>query len=1117
MKKILIPFIFVSFFITSYSQEIYKVNSTITPKSDVFMQGFYWNSPPGGIWWDSLSNLAPRLSSAGFSAIWVPSAVKGANGPYSMGYDPYDHYDFGEYYQKGTLETRFGSRTELEQMIDAYHTVGIQVFADAVLNHMNGGEQIQYYECSPPGHPDSAWLQFYYPTGSGRFKKDSTYFYPNSVTCDVNPPYHGPDNPAYRFGEWLAHNRDFVRDSLVTWGLYLREVLGFDGFRLDAVKSIEPSFMGYWLQNVNTDGAYAVAEYWGSTSEIGSWLNECQNVYGGNVSMFDFPLRYTLRDMCNNTDGTWDMNNLDGAGLVNNGISGFDVATFVENHDVDRIGWDGETDSGHDPIYTNKDMAYAYIIFSEGRPSVFFKDYFTYGLAGKIDTLIWIRQNFIWGGTTKRSGLNPWYLGSGSQSDLSKHLYVARRDGGNGRPAVYIVINNHPTEWRGVWVNTDYPNQTFRDYTYQAMDKTAAGDGRVDFWAPPRGYAIYVPDLTKTINNPPSILNIPDLTIYSNQQFQYQVIASDANGDSLVYSLDNNPTWLNINTTGLINGTPSNSDVGNTEVYLIVDDLKGGVARDTFQVSVELNLPPIFANVNDTTIEATKRFEYQLVATDPENDALVFNFLSSNYWLNLDEETGFLAGTPSIDDTAEYYLSIQVSDNKGGFDTTSFNITVVAPEDSNIQTFGKPKIDGKIEYTAEDWKSGWILCYDDSTDSYWNSGDTTDNEIFRILATWDADTLYLGFDYIINDNYNSLIAYLDVGKTNGTKDFNSNRGYSGEYARNFVFRDTNNIDFMIADYYHNPPVFYSTPNKTSINNSSKFRGIRGQNGEDLEVAIPWNSLYGLGAGRIDPNAKVKIVTVVAGGLNWGAGDSAPDNNDVDGNAGPDSLNILSFIFPDRDGDGYPDPTIFMPQKIKLSTNLIDFGTVYTDPILDTSAIFEITNVGGSNLIVDSLSTLVEPFSVSNLGGKTLPMTLIPNERVPITIKLERNITPGNYIASLIIYNNDETKVITIKGTISNKVNIGEDSKIPKEYSLSQNYPNPFNPSTVIVYQLPVTSRVEIQIFNVLGQQVATLINEEQSPGNYEVEFNAKNLSSGMYFYKIQAGNFSDVKKMMVLK
>ncbi|MFA5831869.1 MAG: SBBP repeat-containing protein [Bacteroidota bacterium] len=91
------------------------------------------------------------------------------------------------------------------------------------------------------------------------------------------------------------------------------------------------------------------------------------------------------------------------------------------------------------------------------------------------------------------------------------------------------------------------------------------------------------------------------------------------------------------------------------------------------------------------------------------------------------------------------------------------------------------------------------------------------------------------------------------------------------------------------------------------------------------------------------------------------------------------------------------------------------------------------------------------------------------------------------------------------------------SVIPSKFTLQQNYPNPFNPSTVISYQLPVNSKVTLEIYDVLGREVATLVNEEQSAGWKEVRWNASKVSSGIYFYKIQAGNYVEVKKMLVVK
>ena len=85
------------------------------------------------------------------------------------------------------------------------------------------------------------------------------------------------------------------------------------------------------------------------------------------------------------------------------------------------------------------------------------------------------------------------------------------------------------------------------------------------------------------------------------------------------------------------------------------------------------------------------------------------------------------------------------------------------------------------------------------------------------------------------------------------------------------------------------------------------------------------------------------------------------------------------------------------------------------------------------------------------------------------------------------------------------------------YVLSQNYPNPFNPITTINYQIPEISFVTLKVYDVLGNEIATLINEEKPAGNYEIEFDAMGLSSGMYFYQLQAGGFAETKKMVLLK
>lgn len=96
--------------------------------------------------------------------------------------------------------------------------------------------------------------------------------------------------------------------------------------------------------------------------------------------------------------------------------------------------------------------------------------------------------------------------------------------------------------------------------------------------------------------------------------------------------------------------------------------------------------------------------------------------------------------------------------------------------------------------------------------------------------------------------------------------------------------------------------------------------------------------------------------------------------------------------------------------------------------------------------------------------------------------------------------------------------ISDEENTPQKFSLSQNFPNPFNPTTVISYQLPIVSKTTLKIYDVLGREVATLVNEEQKPGTYQVEFDGRKLSSGVYFYKLQTGSgFNMTKKFVLLK
>ena len=127
--------------------------------------------------------------------------------------------------------------------------------------------------------------------------------------------------------------------------------------------------------------------------------------------------------------------------------------------------------------------------------------------------------------------------------------------------------------------------------------------------------------------------------------------------------------------------------------------------------------------------------------------------------------------------------------------------------------------------------------------------------------------------------------------------------------------------------------------------------------------------------------------------------------------------------------------------------------------------------------------------------------------------IDKNLISGKYIYRL--------KQIDLDGTFEYSNEVEVTIMVPEKFELSQNYPNPFNPSTKIRYSIPNVgsglAQTVLKVYDVLGNEVATLVNEEKPAGNYEVDFNASQLSSGIYFYKLQAGSFVETRKMTLLR
>ena len=134
------------------------------------------------------------------------------------------------------------------------------------------------------------------------------------------------------------------------------------------------------------------------------------------------------------------------------------------------------------------------------------------------------------------------------------------------------------------------------------------------------------------------------------------------------------------------------------------------------------------------------------------------------------------------------------------------------------------------------------------------------------------------------------------------------------------------------------------------------------------------------------------------------------------------------------------------------------------------------------------------------------------------------VRPGkiNLVKHCLLFNNGW--VVGAFGVILHTSNGGvafveeeQTNELPSEFLLSQNFPNPFNPSTKIKYSIPQSSNVVIKVFDVLGNEIETLVNEEKSAGTYEINWYAEQLPSGVYFYQLKAGSFVEIKKMVLLR
>jgi len=439
----------------------------------VMLQAFFWDCPREDHvefqWWNTVRAQIPSLAKVGFTALWLPPVHKAGNlfGP-SMGYDPYDYYDLGEFDQKGTLPTWFGTKQELLALIADAHQYRMGVIADVVINHNSGADAQEVN----PLTGQSRWTSF--RPKSGKFPRNWESFHPNM--------YESWDEMAFGDMPDLSHRNPQVYAELLKLARWLVEEIGFDGFRYDFVK-------GYGANTITAiqeyrymrDGKplqpYGVAEFWDSARAIENWVNLANFSNSNPVDAFDFPLREMLKGLCDQYG--FSLRNLATWETVSQ-KQPQSVVTFVENHDL--------RDEGR-PIVHDKLLAYSYILTHEGYPCVFWHDYFNYSL-GLADTP---------NGIAALVQAHEKYAGGASQTlVLDNDLYIMQRTGYADKPGLIYVLNNRGDAWHGQWAGTQWPSASFQPVAWWGAndrsrpdDQSTGPDGRGQFFAAARGYAVY--------------------------------------------------------------------------------------------------------------------------------------------------------------------------------------------------------------------------------------------------------------------------------------------------------------------------------------------------------------------------------------------------------------------------------------------------------------------------------------------------------------------------------------------------------------------------------------------------------------------------------------------------
>ncbi|HWJ76621.1 MAG TPA: alpha-amylase [Niallia sp.] len=394
-------------------------------ENKTMMQFFEWHLTADGTHWTRLRNEAGKLKESGIDSVWVPPVTKGVTQD-DNGYGVYDLYDLGEFDQKGGIRTKYGTKEELLEAIQACHNVGINVYVDIVMNHKAGADEkevFQAIEVNPENREEDisepydieAWTKFTFPGRKGKYSDFIwSFVHFNGTDYDDKQGKTGVfrivgENKDWNekvdeeFGNYdylmfanIDYDNPLVQEEMIKWGKWLKETLQCNGYRMDAIKHINHDFIKNFAASMvkEQDDFYLIGEFWKAD------LEECQTFLEQtdyHIDLFDVPLHYNLHT-ASIQESEFDLTTIfDGTLVKENPLN---CVTFVDNHDTQP---DESLESWVGDWF--KQSAYSLILLrKDGYPAVFYGDY--YGIGGKnpipgkkeaIDPLLYARKKKAYG------------------------------------------------------------------------------------------------------------------------------------------------------------------------------------------------------------------------------------------------------------------------------------------------------------------------------------------------------------------------------------------------------------------------------------------------------------------------------------------------------------------------------------------------------------------------------------------------------------------------------------------------------------------------------------------------------------------------------------------------